>query len=77
MIQVAFYVSVSFIYQISPAHDPLTTKFSGSCKRSAQVPGHPEVTYEFPAQSPQNVMAKAESHVRDAYEIRSDPTYRK
>jgi len=77
MIQVAFYVSVSFIYQISPAHGSLTTKFPGSCNRSAQVPGHPEVAYEFPAQSPQNVMSVAESRVRNAHKIRSDPTYQK
>lgn len=30
----------------------LTTKFAGSMSLSAQVPGHPEVAYEFPAQSP-------------------------
>ena len=77
MIQVAFYASVSFIYQMSPAHGSLTTKFLGSCNRSAQVSGHPEVAYEFPAQSPQNVMSIAESQVRDAYEIHSDPTHRK
>jgi len=34
------------------------SKFFGSCNRSSQVPGHPEVAYEFPAQSPQNVMSK-------------------
>jgi len=34
------------------------SKFFGSCSRSSQVPGHPEVAYEFPAQSPQNVMSK-------------------
>ena len=36
---------------------PQTSKFFGSCNRSAQVPGHPEVAYEFPAQSPQNVIS--------------------
>ena len=29
-----------------------TTKLLGSIRRSVQVPGHPEVAYEFPAQSP-------------------------
>jgi hypothetical protein len=29
-----------------------TSKFLGSIKRSSQVPGQPEVAYEFPAQSP-------------------------
>ena len=48
-------------------HGLLTTKLFGSCNRSAQVPGHPEVAYEFPAQSPQNVMSVAESQVRDAH----------
>ena len=43
----------------------LTTKLFGSCNRSSQVPGHPEVAYEFPAQSPQNVMSTAESQIRD------------
>ena len=36
---------------------PQTSKFPGFCNRSSQVPGHPEVAYEFPAQSPQNVMS--------------------
>jgi len=44
---------------------PPTSKFSGSCNRSAQVPGHPEVAYEFPAQSPQNVMS-----IREPYQKR-------
>ena len=43
---------------------PQTSKFFGSCNRSAQVPGHPEVAYEFPAQSPQNVISKARSETR-------------
>ena len=76
MIQVAFYVSVSFIYKIS-TRGPLTTKFPGSCNRSAQVPGHPEVAYEFPAQSPQNVMSIAESQVGGAHKAHPLPTYRK
>ena len=36
---------------------PPTSKLFGSCNRSAHVPGHPEVAYEFPAQSPQNVIS--------------------
>lgn len=39
----------------------LTTKLAGSIKRSGHVPGHPEVAYELPAQSPQNVMSTRSS----------------
>jgi len=35
----------------------LTSKLLGSFRRSAHVPGHPDVAYELPAQSPQKVMS--------------------
>jgi hypothetical protein len=39
-----------------------TTKLLGSMILSAQVPGHPEVAYELPAQSPQNVISKKQNY---------------
>jgi hypothetical protein len=38
-----------------------TTKLLGSMILSAHVPGQPEVAYELPAQSPQNVISRSES----------------
>ena len=36
-----------------------TTKFAGSMRRSEHVPGHPDVAYEFPAQSPKGCIDSA------------------
>jgi len=46
-----------YIFKELMLHDALI-KLLGSMILSAHVPGQPEVSYELPAQSPQNVISK-------------------
>lgn len=59
MLHEAFYVAYR---ESENTHPPVsiahTTKLLGSIILSAHVPGQPEVAYEFPAQSPQNVISE-------------------